>query len=184
MNENNKLIISKTPKELILIDLSLIFTLILCLCVIIKSFPTVYNVIINTFQMNSSEYGQIFIFLLSTIMSLILLYIIIQIILQLIFKIPSLVFDEEGIKAHGALRHTFISWNECSEYRYMYLYGQYVINIRIKDQKDFLKKTNILIRPFSVFSQKRYKLNGMEFGYALLRGRFYETSEFILLTIS
>ncbi|MDO4536464.1 MAG: hypothetical protein Q4B63_11760, partial [Clostridium perfringens] len=135
--------------------------------------------IINNFQMNNSEYGQSFIFIISTAMSIILLYMIIQIILQLLFKIPSLIFDEEGIKAHGALRHTFISWNECSEYRFMYLYGQYVINIRVKDQKDFMRKTNMLIRPFFIISQKRSKLNGMEFGYALLRGRFYETSKFI-----
>lgn len=180
MSESNeKLIISKTPKELVLSDLSLIFALCLCLFGVIKSFPTIYSVIINDFQINNSEYGQTFIFILSTIMSLILLYMIIQIILQLVYKIPSLIFDEEGIKAHGALRHITISWDECKEYRFMNLYGQYVINIRVKDQKDFLKKTNILVRPFFIISQKRYNLNGMEFGYALLRGRFYETSEFI-----
>lgn len=179
IKNNEKLVISKTSKELILIDLSLIFALCLCLFGVIKSFPIVYSIIINNFQINNSEYGQTFIFILSTIMSLILLYMIIQIILQLIFKIPSLIFDEEGIKAHGALRHTSILWNKCVEYRFMYLYGQYVINIKVKDQKDFMRKTNVLIRAFFVISQKRSKLDGMEFGYALLRGRFYETSEFI-----
>lgn len=180
MDDNNKkLIISKTPKELILIDLSLGFALCVCFFCIIRSFPTVYSVIINDFQINNSEYGQTFIFILSTIISLILLYMIIQIILQLVYKIPSLIFDDEGIKAHGALAHTFISWNECTEYRFMYLYGQYVINIRVKSEKDFMRKTNLLIRPFFIIAQKRSQLNGMEFGYALLRGRFYETSEFI-----
>ena len=62
IKNNEKLVISKTSKELILIDLSLIFALCLCLFGVIKSFPIVYSIIINNFQINNSEYGQTFIF--------------------------------------------------------------------------------------------------------------------------